>query len=513
MHRRPQTKAGEARNLTSARTRRSPSGRALLAVLVLLGSSAGLSACGGGASGSDRVKARAGAAGVGDPYLPQAGNGGFDVLHYALKLDCTPRVNELRAKATVRARAEHDLRSFHLDLRGLRVEEVRVDGERARFSRRGQELTVRPAAPIPRGDRFTTEVRYSGTPRTLTDKDGSEEGWVRTEDGAVVLGEPVGSAVWFPGNHHPGDKASYDIEVTVPKGLTAVSNGELRGRSGDPDGRTTFRWRNREPMPSYAATVAIGDFTMKAYPIRLGKRTEGGAAPRVLRAWTAVDPATGPAGEASMRRLPEVLEWAERNFGPYPFATTGGIVERVGDASYALETQTRPVYPGPPDVLLHVHEIAHQWFGNSVSPRSWRDMWLNEGFATYAEWLWQEDFDGISAQESFEAVHDGSYFETADEAVNLWKFPPARPSGPDHLSDAPSYEGGAMVLHRVRQVVGESTFRALLTGWPAAHRHGNADTAQFTAYVEKLAGPGARAELREVWKRWLYGKGKPKLPE
>ncbi|NKI43184.1 M1 family metallopeptidase [Streptomyces sp. LD120] len=480
--------------------RRTAASAALLLLAGVLGG------CGGRSHGEE-APARPGAAGVGDPYFPQAGNGGFDVRHYALRLGYTPRTERLTGTAVLTARAEQALSSFHLDLRGLRVSEVEVNGARARSSRRGQELLVRPARPLPAGREFTTRVRYAGRPLTLTQRDGSQEGWVRTEDGAVALGEPVGGMTWFPGSHHPSDKASYDIRVTVPKGLTAVAGGELRERR-TAGGRTTFRWRSTEPVASYVATVAVGRFRLSS-SVLPGRGGKGGGG---LPVWNAVDPVTGEAGRASVEALPKVMKWAERNFGGYPFSSAGGIVEREGDADYALETQTRPFYPGPPDEVLLVHEVAHQWYGNSVSPKTWRDMWLNESFATYAEWLWQEDHGGPSAQESFEAVHDGSYFETPDEALNLWKFPPARPPGPDRLSDAPSYEGGAMVLHRIRTVLGDRLFRRLLTGWPAAHRHGNADTRDFTSYVEKLGGPEHRSALRRVWKDWLYGTGKPELP-
>jgi aminopeptidase N len=220
---------------------------------------------------------------------------------------------------------------------------------------------------------------------------------------------------------------------------------------------------------------------------------------------SAVDPAEAAASRPVLARLPEVLAWAEDTFGPYPFSSTGAIVVAPGTAGYALETQNRPVFPGAPDVPLLVHELAHQWYGNSVTPKSWRDMWLNEGFATYAEWLWQEEHGGDSAQQTFQALLD----DGEDVHPDLWAFPPARPDDAAHISGSPVYQRGAMVLHRIRQLLGDDAFRRLLRDWAAEHRHGNASTEDFTAYVEQQA-PGT--DFTGVWEDWLYGDGRPDRP-
>ncbi|MFI8189611.1 M1 family metallopeptidase [Streptomyces sp. NPDC085946] len=457
---------------------------AAVTAFTVLTALAALTACGDGGPGTP------GGSGVGDPYFPKAGNSGYDVTHYGLRLAYDPGRRHLAGTATVTARATRKLSALNLDLIGLEVEEVTVGGDAARWSRDGQELTVRPRDGLADGERFRVTVRYSGTPRTLTDPDGSREGWLYTADGAVALGEPNGSAVWFPGNHHPVDKAVYDLVVTVPQGLEAVSNGELTGRRTE-RGRTAFTWHTAEPMASYLATVAIGDYTLTR------TRTPDG-----LPVHTAVDPQQAAASRAVLARIPEVLAWARETFGPYPFSTAGAVVDRPGDAGYALETQTRPFFPGAPDTGLLVHELAHQWYGDSVTPRTWRDMWLNEGFATYAEWLWREDHGGDTAQQTFDALYQGF-----DDGI--WAFPPARPTSAAHLSGPPVYQRGAMVLHKIRQRIGDGAFRALLRGWASAHRHGNADTGDFTAYVEKRA-PGE--DFGAIWDEWLYGEGRPRRP-
>ncbi|KUO20492.1 M1 family metallopeptidase [Streptomyces dysideae] len=434
-----------------------------------------------------------GGPGLRDPYFPKAGNGGYDVTHYDLNLTYTPDDRHLTATTTITARATKDLSAFDLDLEGLDVGSVTVDGERARWNRTGQELTVRPHDDLDDGDTFRTTVRYSGTPETITDPDGSEEGWLPTGDGALALGEPTGSMAWFPGNHHPSDKASYDIDVTVPEGVQAVSNGELTDQSTR-DGRTTYHWHTPEPMASYVTALAIG-----TYDIHRSTTADG------LPVYTAVTPEQAEASRTVLARIPEVIEWAEYNFGPYPFASTGAVIAPADAAGYALETQNRPVFPGIPDTELLVHELVHQWYGNSVTPRTWRDMWLNEGFATYAEWLWQEDHGGDTAQETFDALYDHG----EDDHEDLWSFPPADPTSAAHISDNPVYLRGAMVLHKIRQTVGDDTFYDIVQGWAATHRHGNADTDDFTAYVEEMAPD---EDFGAVWEAWLYGDGKPERP-
>ncbi|MET7859244.1 M1 family metallopeptidase [Streptomyces sp. NPDC005318] len=444
-------------------------------------------ACSGGVVGTP------GAAGLRDPYFPKAGNGGYDVTHYDLTLDVDPAAHRIRGTAVITARATQDLSAFNLDLAGLTVESARVEGSPAAFNRAARELTLRPDAEVEsrlrRGRTFRTVVRYSGSPLTLTDPDGSKEGWLRTADGSVALGEPVGSMTWFPGNNHPSDKATYDLTVTVPQGLTAVSNGELTSRraSGRTSGpTTTYHWHTAEPMATYLATLAIGRFDTKA-----------STTPDGIEVFTAVDPKEAAASARTLARIPEIVQWEAARFGPYPFSSTGAIVDRPRDSGYALEAQDRPYFPGPPTAGLLVHEMSHQWFGDSVTPASWRDMWLNEGFATYAEWLWKADKEGVPVGDSFDEAF-------ADD--DNWAFPPADPPTAADISQAPVYGRGAMVIHKIRQAVDDDRrFFALVAGWTKAHRHGNASTADFTAYVEKATGQ----ELTDLWKAWLYGEGRP----
>ncbi|MFF3839873.1 M1 family metallopeptidase [Streptomyces sp. NPDC001930] len=445
---------------------------------------------GGCTEATGGVRGTPGAAGLRDPYFPKLGNGGYDVSHYALTLAYDPGTGRLDGTAAITARATQDLSAFNLDLAGLTVTRASVDDAPAAVNRAGNELTLRPREEIREGAEFRTTVTYGGVPEPITDADGSEEGWLRTDDGAVAVGEPAGSMTWFPGNHHPSDKAAYELTLTVPAGLEGLSNGVRTARRTAADGRVTTEWHMAEPMASYLATVAVGRYeTATAAP-------GPGAVPVLTAAERPIADATAPLRD----EIPEIIARQARRFGPYPFSTAGAIVTEDGTLGYALETQTRPVFPAAAfDRTTLVHELAHQWFGNSVSPATWRDLWLNEGFATYAEWLYTEEYEHVPAR---------THFERAFAQDANWAFPPAAPPTAENLFDPPVYQRGAMVLHKLRETVGDRTFDEILRGWPAKYRHANASTDDFTAYAESVAG----RDLDELWDVWLYGDGKPSKP-
>ncbi|MEU0405590.1 M1 family metallopeptidase [Streptomyces sp. NPDC006197] len=454
---------------------------ALAATLVLL--AAGCTGIGSGVRGTP------GAAGLRDPYFPKLGNGGYDVGHYGLTLAYDPASGRLDGTAEITARATQDLSAFNLDLAGLTVRRATVDGTPAAYNRAGNELTLRPREELPEGAEFRATVTYSGVPEPITDADGSEEGWLRTPGGAVAVGEPTGSMTWFPGNHHLSDKASYDLTLTLPAGVEGVSNGVRTARRTEQDGRVTTVWHTAEPMASYLATVAIGRY-------ETGTATALGTVP-VL---TAAEPPAAVASAALRKEIPGILARQVKRFGPYPFSAAGAVVTENGSLHYALETQTRPVFPARSfDRTTLVHEQAHQWFGNSVTPETWRDIWLNEGFATYAEWLYSEEYEHVPAR---------TRFERAFAQDTNWAFPPAAPPAAENLFDPPVYQRGAMVLHKLRETVGDRVFDEILRGWAAKYRHANATTDDFTAYAESVAG----RDLDALWDVWLYGDGKPAKP-
>nr|WP_051838978.1 M1 family metallopeptidase [Streptomyces sp. NRRL F-5126] len=436
--------------------------------------------------------------GAGDPYFP-IGSRDYDATHYALTLSYAPATGRLTGTAEITARANRRLGSLSLDLDGMNVSSASVDGDPAAVTRSATKLTLRPRhAPAP-GRSFHAVVHYAGVPRRITDPDGSQEGWLASDGGRRVaaLGEPTGAMAWFPSDDRPGDKATYDISVSVPEGLTALSNGELRATRRH-EGRTTYTWHTAHPMASYLATLVIGPYA--THRTRLARAGGGG---RALTAFTATDPQAGAGGKRLLDALPGIVAWEEKTFGPYPFSSTGVIIGRTGDSGYALETQNRPFLPGPEGTATLVHEMAHQWYGDCVTPASWRDMWLNEGFATYGTWLW------LDSRAGKDRVPLARSFADAYASDANWAFPPADPPTAADISRPPVYGRGAMVLQRLREVVGDAAFFRILRGWPRAHRYGNATTADFTAYAEQQAGQAGKRLAAEVWRPWLYGQGKP----
>ncbi|MCT9931625.1 M1 family metallopeptidase [Planotetraspora sp. A-T 1434] len=428
-----------------------------------------------------------GAPGVGDPDFPQDGNGGYDVDHYGLKLSYDPASKRLEGSAAIRARAVQDLTAFDLDLHGLTVSRVTVDGAAAQFGRREDELTVTAPARIKNGTRFDVTVDYAGVPDPVRNYAGlGTYGFIATTDGSFVTCEPNGAKTWFPSNDHPSDKATYDFKITVPEGLTAIANGEMDAQPKTSDGKTTFAWREKHPMATYLATMTTGKFEVRTGTSDLG-----------IPVYAAVDPAFHGSLDNLYTASAKITDYWTTVFGPYPFSSTGGVVDNYS-AGYALENQTKPVYGGfTPDTGIIAHELAHQWFGDSVSITRWKDLWLNEGFATYAEWLWSEHRGGQTADALFR-----SYY--ANNLDPIWSYPPGRAQRAD-LFNGSVYTRGAMTLHALRKEIGDATFFALLKKWTAAHRYGNATTEEFVALAEHMSGK----KLDGLFDAWLYQPRRP----
>jgi hypothetical protein len=204
-----------------------------------------------------------GAPGLGDAYYPLDGNGGYNVARYLLDLSYDPATDVLAGTATIRAQATQNLSSFNLDLDGLNVRSVTVDGEDASYIRSGKELTITPEDGIGNGADFEAKVTYDGVPRLLRDQFG-QSGFFHTDDGSLVIGQPHVAATWFPANDHPLDKAAFTFRITVPEGLEVLANGVLL-EHGSEDGKATWTWRADEPMATYLATASVGQFELNKY--------------------------------------------------------------------------------------------------------------------------------------------------------------------------------------------------------------------------------------------------------
>ncbi|MFC4496076.1 M1 family metallopeptidase [Streptomyces ovatisporus] len=433
-----------------------------------------------------------GAPGAGDAYYPAYGNGGYDVSHYDLRLKYQPKSDQLAGTATLLAESTQELSRFNLDF-ALDVSAVHVDGRKASFEVSGDhELEVTPARPVAEGEDFTVVVRYSGVPSEV--EVSGFTSWHRTPDGAVAANEPESAWWWYPSNDHPSDKATFDVSVAVPEGYQSLSNGRLVSEK-ESAGWVRTDWRSNKPQATYLATLAVGKFDLTR------SSTESGIP--VVNAYSKSLGDEDGSARASVERTAEITDWLEGVFGTYPFDTVGGYVPDTGK-SFALETQTMAFYGNErfkdgTDVSVVVHELAHQWYGDSVSLREWKDIWLNEGFASYASWLWSEEQGEGTAQELAEYAY--SSYPADDE---FWKVKPGDP-GPENQFHGAVYERGAMALQALRNEIGDKDFFAVLKGWPSERSYGNARLKDFVKYAEKVSGE----PLGDLFDTWLHTASKP----
>jgi aminopeptidase N len=431
---------------------------------------------------------RPGATGVGDPYFPDTGNGGYDVDRYVLDLTWDPMRQHLDGVTIIRAVATETLSSFSLDLIGLDVRAVEVEGSPARWERRNDhELVVTPARALPEEETFRTVVRYEGTPGAIAGPPPLEPGFMTDGREVYVASEPNGAATFFPSNDHPTDKATYEIRVTVPEALDVASNGLLRETTSEDGGTETWVFEAPDPMATYLVQVVVGNL-----------RFEELTGPAGLPIRNAYDADLGEGVGAAFGRQGEMIDFFDDLFGPYPFATYGVVVVDE-DLGFALETQTLSLFGR--DALAEpivAHELAHQWFGDHVSLGSWRDIWLNEGFATYAQWLWAEHRG------------EGTVDEIALAAARTpgLDVPPGDP-GADQLFGITVYVRGALTLHVLRHELGDEAFFELLRTWIDRYGGASATSADF----EALAGEVGGRDLSGLFEAWLRAPGLPTLAD
>jgi aminopeptidase N len=426
-----------------------------------------------------------------DPLLPSLGNAGYDVVAYDLSYDFRPSTPLMVGTSTITATATDRLTSFELDFAGGSVAEVLVDGRRAEHRLDAGKLVVTPAKPLPRGTfrifvRFTVD-RGARVPSVVDDT----AGWSNSPDGGFAwFGQPDRAHLFFPCNDDLADKALFSYRVTVPDGWTAIANGTLRGRRG-----STFRYASDHPMAPQVAQLAVGRFDVVT-----------GTGPHGLPLRSAV-----PAGAShdAIARVPEHLAWLEDRVGRrYPFDSLGllGVASSTPMQTFALETQALPVFPvgtlaDPARADVVVHELAHQWFGDSVGAATWSDLWLSEGFATFYDHLWTEQHGGETLASRLKGAYE------ADQRVRSLGILPGRPGDPTIMFGLGRFSG-PLVVYALREQVGDKAFGDIVRTYLDRYRDGSASSADFTAVAVEVAGPS----VGDFLDAWLYGPTTPPMP-
>jgi len=435
----------------------------------------------------------------GAEYVIGHGDRRYRVQHYDLDLVYKVATNHLVGTATLSVVALAELRELSLDLAGLHVSRVRVDGRPpARYAHRGHRLDVRLAAVATAGTELTVQVTYAGKPRPVHGVHGGA-GWEELSDGVLVGSQPHGAPSWFPCNDRPSDKASYRVSLAAPSGYHVAGNGTLTARSTK-GGQTTWVYEQAEPMASYLASLQIGRYVVT--DVATGAtRPDGTAVPVEIVHPPHVKVGAGTA----FARQGRMVATFEQLFGPYPFGSYR-VVVTDDPLEIPLEAQglssfgANHAVAGWENERLVAHELSHQWFGNSLTVAHWRDIWLHEGFACYSEWLWSQESGGPSADSRARTHHARLAALPQDLVVG--------DPGPRLMFDDRVYKRGALTLHALRTVVGDQAFFGLLRAWTTEHAYGLVTTTAFWAHAQAFS----TTPLVDLAEKWLFTRRLPKLP-
>ncbi|CAM5604517.1 M1 family metallopeptidase [Streptomyces avidinii] len=438
--------------------------------------------------------------GIGDRLFPELGNPGYDVLSYDLSFAYKDNLSPLDAVTVIDARALQPLERINLDFTHGKVASAEVNGEPARFESVGEDLVLTPARPVAVRMPLRITIRHTSDPRGRGDG-----GWVPTEDGLAMANQADAAHRVFPCNDHPADKAIFTFRITAPAGLTAVANGEAVTPARRLGPTTTWTYRTRHPMATELAQVSVG-------------RSEvvHGTGPHGLPLRDVVPAQDRKRLDPWLKKTAGHIEWMEDRVGRYPFENYGVLIARA-TTGFELETQTLSLFEsnlfsgdGYPDWYVEsvmVHELAHQWFGDSVSPRTWSDLWLNEGHATWYEALYADGLGKYSLERRMREAYQRS---------DQWRAAGGPPAAPKAAAPGEKiglfrpvvYDGAALILYALRQEVGAQAFDRIERRWVAENRDGVAGTADFV----RLASQEAGRDLGAFLEPWLYGATTPPMP-
>lgn len=421
--------------------------------------------------------------GIGDAVFPDLGNPGVDVLDYLVEVSPDQTTDILTGSVTLAIRFTEARSEFTLDSLGPQITAVTIDGDGVAFQADDPELRITPDEPIAAGGTHTVTIDY--TVALERDSMRFAPGWVPTAGGSYVLNEPDAARTWLPSNDHPSDKATWTFRITVPTGVTGVGNGRLVGTTAGPAG-DTWEWREDDPMPTYLILLLTGD-----YEIIESATTSGLPLVSVVLRDDLAEM------QPFLDTMAAQIEFFEPLFGQYPLERYGlAITDSV--PGLAMETQGRSMFSrddlatlaGDFEQSVLAHELAHQWFGDAVTPALWGDIWLNESFATYAEWLWVEHVGLATVAD--QAAFSLEYRQSGDGE------PTGSPTG--ELFVFNTYGGGAVVLHALRLTIGDEAFFELLTRWVAENDGASRTTGDFIALAEKVSS----SDLGQLFDAWLY---------
>ena len=480
-------------------------------------------------SGTASAQFSPGARTLGDPYYVNTGNGGYDAQHYDLTINYDPVAHTMTSKTVATMRATQGLSEFSLDFVGYyAVTSVKVDGVDAAFTRDNDpaaykhKLVITPAAGIANNSTFTVEIAYNGTPQNFLDPDDSFEGFMRMRftAGAFVMNEPVGAMAWFPNNNHPSDKATFDFHLTVPSAYATAGNGELASKVDNPNGTSTWNWHLGYPMASYLSTSTVGLFDY----IEGVSATAVGASGQPLKTYSFIESAIPETSantlnkksiRESIARQDAIVKFIADTIGArYPYDSHGVVAGRAPlGGTYALEVQTKSHFgSGSVGIGTLAHEIAHQWFGDSVGPATWREIWFNEGWATWWATYWSNKQNGSAT------TNLSSFYSTYNNANTVWSVAPAELSGGEEMFETmPVYTRPSMMLEAYHQIVGDTAFFAFQRALVTEYAYSTITEAQFIALAKRIAAERAGlgsvevGRLDEFFAQWLHGHVKPTM--
>ncbi|HEX2245959.1 MAG TPA: M1 family metallopeptidase [Arthrobacter sp.] len=439
-----------------------------------------------------------------DPYIPGRGTGDLLITHYDLDLECKLASNRLAGRAVLTGRTLRDTSRLELDLTGLQASRVQVNGQRPKkTSQRNGKLVLSLKEPLPANTGLVLDVRYEGTPVPING-DWGEVGWEELTDGVLVAGQPDGASSWFPCNDHPSQKATFRISATTDAGYRAVANGELVGHDKK-SSRETWVYEMNEPMATYLATLQIGRYVLQDLVLPGSSGADGDAA--VAQQVAAPAPLLTDAVTA-LSRQEHMMAVFVRSFGPYPFARYTVVVAE-DELEIPLEAQSLSIIGrnhldhGWEAQRLIAHELSHQWFGNSLTAASWNDIWLHEGFACYAEWIWSEASGSVSAAGRAKAAWQMLTALKQDITVG--------DPGPQLMFDDRVYKRGALALHALRTELGDELFFRILRRWCTEYKHGSVSTGQFIGLADAEAGR-PQFSAATLLEPWLFSAALPEFP-